>query len=490
MTLAQDSIHESVEKDAAFRLLRSSLSAPHINVETVLADAKALFGNFIDSKLLEELVYNSSAFVDSLSCDNPQQAKDQWQIPKTIDRFAKRVEATLNDYDCMEREFDMSDPSFDPEQAANVLAKCRLLVVRNVWPEELILEYKANFSTYLTNLHQGKIRRTGRTTLGEGYFHARRSTKRYDVLLPEYLKHDEIHVNKKVSKIMKNPKVLGKDFIVNSIGSVIAESGAPPGSYHYDDEYLLDVDSFQRFSVAGSDLPPWAVTMFFPLLNVTEEHGPTEFCMGTTHFKGLVPNDRSGVAKGTEFEKLSQFEVRMDSCKEESRRTPILNVGDAIFFDYTITHRGGANKSPDLRAMHYVFYSRYWYRDSNFEASEVALTYEEQRTKSTRFALVEELDDCEGLPCPDPVPLESIKNFLDPLKKVKMAVVNEDLEGAYLYLGETLLMQLKIGKSLKVELPVGAKLFLYDENDEELDYWKLTSKPRRIVLRAEDYMKA
>ena len=256
MTLAQDSIHGLSEKDAALRLLRSSLSAPNVDVETVLADAKALFVNIIGSELLEELVSNSSSSVESLSCNDPQQAKDQGQIPVTMDRFVKRVKATLSDYDCMEREFDMSDPSFDPEQAANVLAKCRLLVVRNIWPEELILEYKSNFSTYLANLHQGKIRRTGTTTLGEASFYARRNTKRFDVLLPEYLKHNAIHVNSKVSKIMNNPKVLGKDFIVNSIGSVIAESGAPAGSYHYDDEYLLDVDSFQRFSVAGADLPP------------------------------------------------------------------------------------------------------------------------------------------------------------------------------------------------------------------------------------------
>ena len=494
--VAQEAAIGDTEKDAALRLLRASLSAPDADVDTILGDAKSLFGNMLSAKVLEELVVNVTSA--GPSCSNAEATTAHTEIPRKVDRHAKRVEATIDDYNCMEREFDMNDPLFDPEEAAQVLSKCRLLVVRNIWPQELMLEYKANFSNYLSNLHEGKIAKEGTTTLGEGHFYSQRNTKRFDVLLPKYLKHNDIHINRKVAKILSHPRVLGKEFIVNSIGSVIAEKGAPAGAYHYDDEYLFTDDSFEHFAVAGADLPPYAVTMFYPLLNVTEEHGATEFCMGTTHYKGLYKTghevvDESLIADGTEFDKLAEFEKLKKSCPKENRRTPILNLGDAIFFDYTITHRGGPNISPELRAMQYVFYSRYWYRDSNFEPAGKAFTQlpiEDQRTITTRFAVVDEIHECDEPPCPERVALESISDFLNPgAKESKFQIFNEDFKGASLNVGDLYLDELKIGESVSLELAIGTKVYLYNEQDEKVKSWKIKSKQKRIVLRSEDLTK-
>lgn len=489
-SVQHDGLFDRVQKeDAAIRLLRTSLAAPDADVAKIRLDAQVLFGEMLGTKMLDELVLNATLV--SSFCVNGTEAvvEQQSQIPMNAERHASRVEAAVSDYDCMEREFDVSNPLFDPSEAAKVFSKCRLLVLRNVWSEDLIVEFKANFSEYLTSLHYGKVRPKGRTTLGEDHFIAPRNPKRFDVLFPKYLKHDQIHINSKVAKIMSDPKVLGKDFIVNSMGAVIAESGAPAGSYHYDDAYLLDSDSFRQFSLAGADLPPWAVTMFFPLLNVTQDHGPTEFCMGTTHFKGLLENytvDESLLDESVNFDKLLHFENVHKSCPKKYRRTPILNMGDAMFFDYTITHRGGANKSPDLRAMPYTFYSRYWYRDSNFEPSGDDLTYEEQRTVTTRFALVSERDDCVTSFCPDQVPLESIRNFMKP--KERFQIRNEDLDSGMLYVGKSYLKDLKIGQTLRVELDVGTTLNLYNEDDTLLKKWKVRAKQKTIVLRAQDFV--
>jgi hypothetical protein len=268
---------------AMMRLLTASLSAPNADATSILNDAKQLFGeDALETVELEELVekVTSTSAAAAPSCKNTEQLADDADsdaaidvdddnIPSTGDRVAKRVATVRNDYDCMEREFDMSSKDFNAREAAAVLNKCRLLVVRNIWPASVIEDYKINFSNYISDLHEGRISNEGSTTLGEAGFWARRSDKRFDIILPEYLKKEAIFANPKVKKIMSSPQALGKDFIINSIGAVIAESGAPMGKYHYDDAYLMGDDSFGDFHLAGADLPPWAVTMFFPVMNVT-----------------------------------------------------------------------------------------------------------------------------------------------------------------------------------------------------------------------------
>jgi hypothetical protein len=268
-------------KDAMMRLLTASLSAPNADATSILSDAKQLFGeDTLETVELEELVAKvASGSAAAPSCKNTEQDPDDSDsnapivndddIPSTADRVAKRVASVRNDYDCMEREFDMSSKDFNAREAAEVLNKCRLLVVRNIWPASVIEDYKINFSNYISDLHEGRISSKGSTTLGEAGFWTRRSTKRFDIILPEYLKKEAIFANPKVKKIMSSPQALGNDFIINSIGAVIAESGAPMGKYHYDDAYLMGDESFAQYNVVGADLPPWAVTMFFPVLNVT-----------------------------------------------------------------------------------------------------------------------------------------------------------------------------------------------------------------------------
>ena len=55
-------------------------------------------------------------------------------------------------------------------------------------------------------------------------------------------------------------------------------------AWHRDAPVLFD-DLFAQTQgkVHSSDLPPHSVTMIMPLLEMSHDHGPTEFCMGSKH---------------------------------------------------------------------------------------------------------------------------------------------------------------------------------------------------------------
>ena len=424
LSVAQDNVSS---QEAAKRLLRASLSAPNADVDMILQDAQHLFGDFLPDSLDEFTIETTTGNEPSCATTSTRSSSEAKQRKEEIyyaDRHAKRIASIKDDFDCMEREFDASSPDFDPNEAAAVLRKCRLLVIRNMFSQEVIQSYKTAQANFLSDLHLGKIDRIGKTTLGENGYHVKRDNKRYDIVMPHFLLNEDIVADKKSMEILSNRKVFGSvdDFVAQSIGTVIAESGAKDSQYHTDEIFLFGEYAYD--GVASGDLPPYAVTMFIPLLNVTADHGPTEFCMGTNYYHGLSYEsefwDQSLHDEGTPFWQLEEFENGNSKaeCPKEFSRSPLGNLGDAIFFDYTITHRGTRNISPDRRAMSYVVYARPWFRDASNFADDVlehtkknARKYSEfeKLTQNTRFALIEPSEeDYERMP------LESINNFLYP----------------------------------------------------------------------------
>jgi hypothetical protein len=483
------------EEGAAQRLLRAALSAPGSDAEAILKDARAVFSTdlFPSEKELEELVVDVTGTAPH-SCANTDNT-EEFDLPEYADRHVKQVNAILDDFDCMEREFDAQDPDFDAEEAAAVLSKCRLLVVRNLFSPETMQDHKAGVSKYINDIHHGRIDPIGKTALGDNGYMVRRDSKRFDVLYPECLVNEELATNEHVMKILSDIEVFGDDDIIaNAMGVLLAESGAPGGRYHYDDAYLYGPDSFERYGIAGSDLRPYAITMFTPLQNTTMEHGPTEFCMGTNFLKGLPleppVSDPSLIAEGTPFHELAGFESEMESCPTKFLRSPLTNLGDAIFFDYTITHRGGENNSPDLRAMSYIFYSRPWHRDWNFDHYTLEHLREEAKhysllkklTLVTKFAVVEEHEYDEENYTEDP--LESIQDFMNP--RISVTISNANVKGASLFLRDDHLRHLgdvAVGESLTLQMPIGWTLHVYNEEDKEIGTHEIQSDQGSLILR-------
>jgi ectoine hydroxylase-related dioxygenase (phytanoyl-CoA dioxygenase family) len=78
--------------------------------------------------------------------------------------------------------------------------------------------------------------------------------------------------------------------------------------------------------------PCHAINVFIPLVDLTLDNGPTEFCLGS-HILGY------------------------DMFKEELSCIPTVPAGTPVIFDYRLGHRGLHNDSNDCRPILYCTYA-------------------------------------------------------------------------------------------------------------------------------------
>lgn len=125
-------------------------------------------------------------------------------------------------------------------------------------------------------------------------------------------------------------RLMGPDIIVGEMGLVISHPGAGAQETHRDSNFLfggLDMEI---------GLPPFAMTMLTPLLDVSLDMGPTEFWIGSH-----VRRDKEVTAV-------------------PSQRLP-LTAGSVVLIDARTFHRGGANISDTVRPTSYFSFHRRWY---------------------------------------------------------------------------------------------------------------------------------
>ncbi|CAB9525788.1 Phytanoyl-CoA dioxygenase [Seminavis robusta] len=317
------------------------------------------------------------------------------------DRLVMDMLKTVRDPDCMEGEFDASDGNFNAAEAAHVLHKCKLLVLRNVFDQDFLQAYKANITAFIQGLKNGNIAKTGTTTNKEHYFQHNLDHGRWEVLLPQSLAHPIVVQNARILRVLMKDMILGPRFNLHSFGTALADSGAHPQDWHTDSDYLFADGLYKTTGISQHELPAYAITMMVPLLHMTPEHGPTQFGMGSSNLAGLAEK-REDILLRNEWlrqfinaqpEEDEEYDVR---DHYEYMRTPLLSFGDVLLFDYMITHRGGRNVSPDLRAMLYLTYSRFWYKDKGFEdedeedreeQSDTEMKLYKKLTQTARFAI-------------------------------------------------------------------------------------------------------
>eukprot|EP00521_Asterionellopsis_glacialis_P017172 CAMPEP_0195297886 /NCGR_PEP_ID=MMETSP0707-20130614/22319_1 /TAXON_ID=33640 /ORGANISM="Asterionellopsis glacialis, Strain CCMP134" /LENGTH=547 /DNA_ID=CAMNT_0040359809 /DNA_START=9 /DNA_END=1652 /DNA_ORIENTATION=+ len=302
----------------------------------------------------------------STTKDNKKPKRDdRWYA----DRYVQGVLDILEDEECMSGTLDVSSPDFTADEAIRVFQKCRLVHLRNFFPTDFLKDYKRGITSYVTGVANGRISEQGQTSYaGETYYFGENAKHRFDLCFTEDLLNEEIMASKLLLEVLEDEMVLDHTALMLDFGAILAEPGAPLQDWHRDGGDYLFARSFRTSGVAGHDLPPFAVAVITPLLNVTMEHGPTEFCMGFSNLVGLEKERPGRVpVKDPELrKKLDEFLGYFNACPAEAWRTPILNFGDVLLFDYNMLHRGGPNNSPDLRALIYNTYVRNWYKDPNW----------------------------------------------------------------------------------------------------------------------------
>ena len=166
----------------------------------------------------------------------------------------------------------------------------------------------------------------------------------------------KIYANQNVYPLIED--MLGEHLIIGSYGSVVSMPKSNNQHVHYDHPRLfLDAD----LESLGGNLPPYAIHLFIPLVEVNENNGRTRIWPGSHH----LPSSKKDLL-----------------IKEGESVESNLNVGDCLILDYRTLHAGIGNNSSQIRPLIYVIYQRAWFRDQvNYTHHESLLITEEELSK-------------------------------------------------------------------------------------------------------------
>lgn len=125
-------------------------------------------------------------------------------------------------------------------------------------------------------------------------------------------------------------------------GAIPSLGGSGPTDMHRDVYPILNTSERNDLDLPDINLPPYYLTVFIPLAEITRENGPTEFIKGS-HKKKIV-----------------------DEASAEIY-SPTLSPGDIIIFDGRTLHQGTPNKTQHEKLIAYITFVANWYHDQTFE---------------------------------------------------------------------------------------------------------------------------
>lgn len=124
-------------------------------------------------------------------------------------------------------------------------------------------------------------------------------------------------------------------------GAIPSLGGSGPTDMHRDVYPILNTCQGNELSTYDIQLPPYYLTVFIPLVEITPANGPTEF------------------VKGSHLEKIA-------NDKEGEIYAPLVTPGDVVIFDGRTLHRGTPNHTPHEKLIAYITFVANWYHDQTF----------------------------------------------------------------------------------------------------------------------------
>ena len=148
-------------------------------------------------------------------------------------------------------------------------------------------------------------------------------------------------------------RAVGDDAVLHFAGCITSEPGAVSQALHVDGEHLFGAS-------AEVETPPYAVTVFIPLVNTSLEagNGPTQFVAGTHTSTAAAAREGARVASAGE----GGQEYMLAGATRDAE-APTLCAGDAVLADYRVVHRGLANTSSSSRPLLYLTIAAPWWAD-------------------------------------------------------------------------------------------------------------------------------
>ena len=203
---------------------------------------------------------------------------------------------------------------------------------------------KARIRAFMPDILDPSTRFSGKTSIQTAWPDAaERSKLRFEVKLPlesPYL-NEALTASEPVLSIVKDA-LRSKRLELDTFSYVVSMAGAPVQHWHVDSGPLVG-------GWNGKQLPPHGVVAAVALDTIAQVSGPTEFVLGS-HLSALEG----------EHAQLPKASLGVDK-------------GGIVLFDLRTKHRGGANGSPNDRALLYISYVHEWWQDKlNFKTPQTA----------------------------------------------------------------------------------------------------------------------
>ena len=160
-------------------------------------------------------------------------------------------------------------------------------------------------------------------------------------------------------------KLLSPQCRIASFGSVVAYPGAEDQAIHLDHPPLFPT------SDACDALPPHAITVVVPLVDVDLEVGTTAIWEGSHRSEN----------------RIELVQTLMDKPDFSGAVHPTPRMGDVYMMDYRVIHGGRANRSQINRPILYLVFGRPWFRDGfNFGSQKsVSISWKQLKKVPKRF---------------------------------------------------------------------------------------------------------